>query len=58
MLKMKPKFQQIWFISGTRMILKQAKISTLACFLQLLGVGGYKDHQVRAETTAASGDHM
>lgn len=58
MLKMKPKFQQIWFISGIKMILKQAKISILACFLQLLRVGGYKDHQVRAETTAANGDHM
>lgn len=40
---MKPKFQQNWFISGIRMILKQAKTSMLACFLQL-GVGGYKDH--------------
>ena len=33
---MKPKFQQIWFISGISKILKQAKISMSACFRQLL----------------------
>lgn len=58
MLKMKPKSQQIWFISGSRMILNQANISMLACLLQLLGIGGYKDHQVKVETTAANGVHM
>lgn len=55
--QLKFKFQQIWFIHGIRMILKQAKISMWACLPQL-GVGGYKDHQIRAETAAADGDHM
>lgn len=45
-----PNFQQIWFISG-----KNFHVSLLPA---TLGVGGYKDHQVKAETTAANADHM